>query len=75
MVVYTLNGASNAVGIWPRIASRMDMGTSTITHYRPRCTHMGFKVNNGIGPAVCVYARVCIRTMPLSATVRQILEP
>lgn len=70
MAVHTLNGASNAVGFWHGIHSGNYMGTSTITHYRPRCTHMGFKVNNGIGPAVCVCMRVCIRTMPLSATGR-----
>ena len=75
MDFYTLDLISVLMGIWPRLASRMDMATNTITYTRPRCTHMGFKVNNGIGPAVRMYARVCIRTMPLSATVRQILEP
>ena len=75
MDFYTLDLISVLMGIWPRLASRMDMATNTITYTRPRCTHMGFKVKNGIGPAVCVCMRVTINAMPLSATVRQILEP
>ena len=75
MDFYTLDLISILMGFQHGIAHRQYMATNTITYTRPRCTHMGFKVKNGIGPAVRMYARVCIRTMPLSATVRQILEP
>ena len=75
MVLYTLNDASNDRGFWHGIHSGNYMDTSTITHTRPRCTHSGIKVNNGIGPAVCVCMRVTINAMPLSATGLQTVTP
>ena len=60
MDLYTLNAGHNAGGFWLGINDWLYMATSTITHYRPRCTHSGLDAYIGKGPAVHMYARVTI---------------